>query len=635
MKILSSMSKGRASMAAAFAAVLCLAACNKENTPADPEPSAEIKNQIEYSEEPLISIKSVIYEAGADNSYSFYLSPTEGITNIAGMQKAADYLFVKTTSVKGEVNTETENFEVSYKDITAKKGAMDGIRKAALSVNLLSKTSVEISADVITAERKPLFVRYNGACAKALSDLSNQVELNQETTTTIASSTAWRYNLDGESVYSLYEQSNVSKPADATPVLTISISDDADIDNITDLDLSAVSANDIAISYGDIVLGAGRKGTLTMSTNEEETELSVLMDATIGDNRIRVTYTGIPANGYYSSDKLTIKSAAGNVEKSLPVLFRQKDGANYVFAFGTNDKAAAAADLASGDYAVKMTIPASAFDEDGEANADFTTAKAELYYYPAYATLTSEKAEGEVSIETVPGAKDGKIYFYVTAALASGETLTAEYYGVPVDGEIPDLTPVKPVEPKILITDESGKELQNITVTAMEVMRNSKFYDASAAEPMDAYVFYFRNEKTGEKVTKFDSNTPYFVLAADKLGSEDLDLNASGTKWAFYFTNNTNLYLQQSYMYNGYGSAYTQYGMDFLRCPDDVKVTVKKDGKEWYFKFVMKDWGNYTSLMTYMPDYAGTKNTITIEWKGAATKYSGTQDTNEMKDEDY
>lgn len=634
MNILSSMSKGRAILAAAFAAVLCLAACNKENTPADPEPSAEIKNQIEYSEEPLISIKSVIYEAGADG-YTFYLSPTEGITNVAGMQKASDYALVKTASVKGKVNTETENFEVSYKDITAKKGAMDGIRKAALSVNLLSKTSVEISADVITAERKPLFVRYNGACAKALADLSNQVELNQETTTTIANSTAWRYNLDGKSVYSLYEQSNVSKPADATPVLTISISDDADIDNITNLDLSAVSADDIAISYGDIVLGAGRKGTLTMSTNEEETELSVLMDATIGDNRIRVTYTGIPAKGYYSSDKLTIKSAAGNVEKSLPVLFRQKDGANYVFAFGTNDKAAAAADLASGDYAVKMTIPASAFDEDGEADADFTTAKAELYYYPAYATLTSEKAEGEISIETVPGAKDGKIYFYITAALASGETLTAEYYGVPVDGEIPDLTPVKPVEPKIVITDESGKELQNITVTAMEVMRNSKFYDASAAEPMDAYVFYFRNEKTGEKVTKFDSNTPYFVLAADKLGSEELDLNASGTKWAFYFTNNTNLYLQQSYMYNGYGSAYTQYGMDFQRCPDDVKVTVKKDGKEWYFKFVMKDWGNYTSLMTYMPEYAGTKNTITIEWKGAATKYSGTQDTNEMKDEDY
>lgn len=634
MKILSSMSKGRAILAAAFAAVLCLAACNKENTPADPEPSAEIKNQIEYSEEPLISIKSVIYEAGADG-YTFYLSPTESITNVAGMQKASDYALVKTASVKGKVNTETENFEVSYKDITAKKGAMDGIRKAALSVNLLSKTSVEISADVITAERKPLFVRYNGACAKALADLSNQVELNQETTTTIASSTAWRYNPDGKSVYSLYEQSNVSKPADATPVLTISISDDADIDNITNLDLSAVSADDIAISYGDIVLGAGRKGTLTMSTNEEETELSVLMDATIGDNRIRVTYTGIPAKGYYSSDKLTIKSAAGNVEKSLPVLFRQKDGANYVFAFGTNDKAAAAADLASGDYAVKMTIPASAFDEDGEADADFTTAKAELYYYPAYATLTSEKAEGEISIETVPGAKDGKIYFYVTAALASGETLTAEYYGVPVDGEIPDLTPVKPVEPKIVITDESGKELQNITVTAMEVMRNSKFYDASAAEPMDAYVFYFRNEKTGEKVTKFDSNTPYFVLAADKLGSEELDLNASGTKWAFYFTNNTNLYLQQSYMYNGYGSAYTQYGMDFQRCPDDVKVTVKKDGKEWYFKFVMKDWGNYTSIMTYMPEYAGTKNTITIEWKGAATKYSGTQDTNEMKDEDY
>lgn len=634
MKILSSMSKGRAILAAAFAAVLCLAACNKENTPADPEPSAEIKNQIEYSEEPLISIKSVIYEASADG-YTFYLSPTEGITNVAGMQKASDYALVKTASVKGKVNTETENFEVSYKDITAKKGAMDGIRKAALSVNLLSKTSVEISADVITAERKPLFVRYNGACAKALADLSNQVELNQETTTTIASSTAWRYNLDGKSVYSLYEQSNVSKPADATPVLTISISDDADIDNITNLDLSAVSADDIAISYGDIVLGAGRKGTLTMSTNEEETELSVLMDATIGDNRIRVTYTGIPAEGYYSSDKLTIKSAAGNVEKSLPVLFRQKDGANYVFAFGTNDKAAAATDLASGDYAIKLAIPASAFDEDGEADADFTTATAELYYYPAYATLTSEKAEGEISIETVPGAKDGKIYFYVTAALASGETLTAEYYGVPVDGEIPDLTPVKPVEPKIVITDESGKELKKVELTAMEVCKVNYLRDiAGTFIEGNSYIFYFRDANTAAQVD--NDSTPFFVLPEAQLGCEDLDIykatggdTGTGLLWTFKYNVSE---LSQSRL--GYGYFLENYYA--YRTPETASLTVKKDGKDWYFKFTMKDWGSF-GMFAYSgkPDASGTKNTVTIEWSGKATKYSGRDYANEMKDEDY
>lgn len=634
MKILSSMSKGRAILAAAFAAVLCLAACNKENTPADPEPSAEIKNQIEYSEEPLISIKSVIYEAGADG-YTFYLSPTEGITNVAGMQKASDYALVKTASVKGKVNTETENFEVSYKDITAKKGAMDGIRKAALSVNLLSKTSVEISADVITAERKPLFVRYNGACAKALADLSNQVELNQETTTTIASSTAWRYNLDGKSVYSLYEQSNVSKPADATPILTISISDDADIDNITNLDLSAVSADDIAISYGDIVLGAGRKGTLTMSTNEEETELSVLMDATIGDNRIRVTYTGIPAKGYYSSDKLTIKSAAGNVEKSLPVLFRQKDGANYVFAFGTNDKAAAAADLASGDYAVKMTIPASAFDEDGEADADFTTAKAELYYYPAYATLTSEKAEGEISIETIPDAKDGKIYFYVTAALASGETLTAEYYGVPVDGTIPDLTPVKPVEPKILITDASGKELQNITVTAMEIAHFTESYDL-VGKRIGGYAIYFRNANTGASVTKQDSTTPFFIIPDSCLNCEDFDLAAAGsnTTWSFLFFKNMNL--SQAWTGYGYNSS-DDYGGTMYRCPDNAKLTFKKDGKEWYFKFTMTDYGTFSNGSTsyWDPGKSGNNNQVLIEYKGKATKCTGSDYKNDMTDADY
>ena len=627
-------------MALALMVVSCLTACDKENTPADPEPAAGIKNQIEYNNESLTSIKSVIYEADADNSYSFYLSPTEGITNIAGMQQAADYVFVKTVSVKGEVNTETENFEISYKDITAKKGALDGIRKAALSVNLLSKTAVEISADIITAERKPLFVRYNGACAKALADLSNQVELNQETTTTIASSTAWRYNLEGTSVYSLYAQSNVSNPADATPVLTIKISDDADIDDLTDLDLATVSADELAISYGDLVLGAGRKGTLTMSTNDDETELNVLMDATISDNRIRVTYTGVPAKGYYSSDKITVKSTAGTVEKDLPAVFRQKDSENYVFAFGTNDKAATAADLASGDYAVKVVIPASAFNEDGEADADFTTANAELYYYPAYATLTSEKAEGEVSIETVPGATDGKIYFYVTAALASGETLTAEYYGVPVDGEIPDLTPVKPVEPKILITDESGKELQNIPVTAMEVMHWPSFYDSAMSTPIDAYVFYFRNANTPASVSKYDRNTPYFVLASDQLNKTDLDLTTikSEAKWAFYFMGNANLIGFSGMTSYGYGSDFEQWGQPKHRCPDNAKLTVTKDGKEWYFKFTMVDYGTFTLLntSTYAEEdmVAGTKNVVTIEWKGAATKYTGS-DRNDMTDADY
>lgn len=622
-------------MASAFGVVLCLAACNHENDPADPEPSSEIKNQIEYNSESLVNIKSVIYEIDEHKDYSFYLSPSENIIDVDGMRKANDYAFVKVNSVKGKIDTKAEAFEVTYKDIAAKKEVMENFRKIDLYVNLLSKTSVEISADVITTERKPLFVRYNGGCAKALATLSNQIELNQETTTTVASSTAWRYNLEGISEYSLYAQSNVSNPADATPVLTIKISDDADFDDLTNLDLSAVSADELAISYGDMVLGAGRKGTLTMSTDDNETELTILMDATIGENRIRATYTGVPAMGYYSSDKLTIKSAAGTVENTLPVLFRQKDGENYVFAFGTNDKAAAAADLTAGDYAVKVTIPASAFDEDGEADADFTKVKAELYYYPAYATLTSEKAEGEVSIATVPGATDGKIYFYATAALASGETLTAEYYGVPVDGEIPDLTPVKPVEPKIVITDENGKELKKVELTAMEVCKVNYLRDiAGTFIDGNSYIFYFRDANTAAQVD--NDSTPFFVLPEAQLGCEDLDIykatggdTGTGLLWTFKYNVSE---LSQSRL--GYGYFLESYYA--YRTPETASLTVKKDGKDWYFKFTMKDWGSF-GMFAYggKPAASGTKNTVTIEWSGKATKYSGRDYANEMKDEDY
>lgn len=622
-------------MASTFGLVLCLAACNHENDPADPEPSSEIKNQIEYNSESLVNIKSVIYEIDEHKDYSFYLSPSENITDVDGMRQANDYVFVKVNSTNGKIDTEAEAFEVTYKDIAAKKELMENFRKIDLYVNLLSKTSVEISADVITTERKPLFVRYNGGCAKALAALNNQIELNQETITTVASSTAWKYNLEGISEYSLYAQSNVSNPADATPVLTIKISDDADFDDLTNLDLSAVSADELAISYGDMVLGAGRKGTLTMSTDDNETELTILMDATIGENRIRATYTGVPAMGYYSSDKLTIKSAAGTVENTLPVLFRQKDGENYVFAFGTNDKAAAAADLTAGDYAVKVTIPASAFDEYGEADADFTKVKAELYYYPAYATLTSEKAEGEVSIATVPGATDGKIYFYVKAALASGETLSAEYYGVPVDGEIPDLTPVKPVEPKIVITDESGKELKKVELTAMEVCKVNYLRDiAGTFIDGNSYIFYFRDANTAAQVD--NDSTPFFVLPEAQLGCEDLDIykatgGDSGTGLLWTFKYNVSELSQNRFGYGYFLESSLSY-----RTPETASLTVKKDGKDWYFKFTMKDWGSFGMFaFSGKPAASGTKNTVTIEWSGKATKYSGRDYANEMKDEDY
>lgn len=67
-----------------------------------PAPPVELKNQIEYDGGKLIDIKSVIFDVEDTDLYTFYLSPTAGITDIAGMSAAKDYLAVVVRNPKGQ-----------------------------------------------------------------------------------------------------------------------------------------------------------------------------------------------------------------------------------------------------------------------------------------------------------------------------------------------------------------------------------------------------------------------------------------------------------------------------------------------------------------------------------------------------
>lgn len=74
---------------------------------------------------------------------------------------------------------------------------------------------------------------------------------------------------------------------------------------------------------------------------------------------------------------------------------------------------------------------------------------------------------------------------------------------------------------------------------------------------------------------------------------------------------------------------YTELYANYAHCPDNVTLTVvKNDDKTWNFSFTMKDSGQGTY------DTWGSGNTITIEWRGPATKYSG-RNKNDLTDADY
>ena len=68
-----------------------------------------------------------------------------------------------------------------------------------------------------------------------------------------------------------------------------------------------------------------------------------------------------------------------------------------------------------------------------------------------------------------------------------------------------------------------------------------------------------------------------------------------------------------------------------MRCPEKAAVTVKQENKEWIFKFSMVDWGVFS---TWNPNPTGTGNTLIIEFRGKADKYSGSK-PNDLADDFY
>ena len=118
------------------------ASCSDDDNDTPPPPPVELKNQINYNGGALIDIRSVIFDVEDTDLYTFYLSPTAGITDVAGMTAEKDYLSVVVRNPKGTVNTATDTFEISYKEVSVKKQTLSDAEKVQLSADLVKETSV-------------------------------------------------------------------------------------------------------------------------------------------------------------------------------------------------------------------------------------------------------------------------------------------------------------------------------------------------------------------------------------------------------------------------------------------------------------------------------------------------------------
>ena len=325
--------------------------------------------------------------------------------------------------------------------------------------------------------------------------------------------------------------------------------------------------------------------------------------------------------GYASTNSLTVTEGETHETNDLKKVFLYQSAATNVLTFGQVADAEAPDGLTKGHYAVSFNLSTSQLQG---ATVDFGKQEAQvrIFDYRAYRTWDNAKVEGATGTVTTIQAGE-RTYLRFSVEFPEGPKLEGEWFGTfTTVKEETDMTPVEPFRPRVSIKSETGETLLDWEVTALELRHDTNFRDSNTGDKIDAaYIFYFRTDKTEDNFG-IDGliGTPMFRLPDAYVGRDNFDLTEdTECKWAFNF-NNSNL--------SRYSTGYGCNNSWMKQCPNEATLTVKKNDKEWEFTFTMLDYGmfGYTEQ--------GTKNVLTIEWKGPATKYTGSQ-KNDMTDADY
>lgn len=596
--------------------------CSDDNEgkdgPTPPPDPVELNDQFEYDGGDPVDIKSAIYEVEDTDLYTFYLSPSNGVTGMDDMTAVNDFLRIAVRNPKGTVNTETDEFEIAYKDIAVNRNTLKtDVEKVSLQADLVAETSkLNLHVEVTMKSGKTLLARYNNTCTEAVpAELTNQYELDK-TVTGIGSAVEWHDAAAAATTYCFYADPDVTAPSEETAGLQITVADGVET---AEVDLATADAEKIRIACGEFESGEGMTGTLSLA--KSGSKLTLTLDAEKGASRLRAAYAGDPVVGYASTNSLTVTEGETHETNDLKKVFLYQSAATNVLTFGQVAEAEAPAGLTKGHYAVSFNLSTSQLQG---ATVDFGKQEAQvrIFDYRAYRTWDNAKVEGATGTVTTIQAGE-RTYLRFSVEFPEGPKLEGEWFGTfTTVKEETDMTPVEPFRPRVSIKSETGETLLDWEVTALELRHDTNFRDSNTGDMIDAaYIFYFRTDKTEDNFG-IDGliGTPMFRLPDAYVGRDNFDLTEdTECKWAFNF-NNSNL--------SRYSTGYGCNNSWMKQCPNEATLTVKKNDKEWEFTFTMLDYGmfGYTEQ--------GTKNVLTIEWKGPATKYTGSQ-KNDMTDADY
>lgn len=619
----------------ASAMLLSAAACTEKQETPTPDPAPQgLKDQIEYNGE-SIYVESAVFETRANDVINFYFSPSFDITDVEGMEDAADYMKVSVQSPDGPVDIGSEMFEISYKDIKVSDENSSDAESISLNVSLdKEKSTVSVSLNVKMKNGKTLVAEYDNKVSDGSPvALSNQMELNSKVTS-IASVLKWRDHSAMKTVYYFYSKEGVEAPSDAIqPDLVITVADGTATENV---DLSSVDKKMVTVEAGeDFSLVSGTTGFMNLaeSENSGRQTISLELEAVNPDGTLRAVYSGDFRFGYFSGNYFKVKKLATD-EAKLARVFRYADNGSNVFMLGFGDVTDPSGLNGAGSYALKVRIA------DGDLGKTIkleeSSASVALYDYIDFVHWDSAEASGEGATGSLTFVQTDESHYYMKVSVSfpdGAPYAECEWFGEMTSAsEDIDLTPSKPDGLMFKIISPEGETIDQKYIECMEV-RLEKDYDhrggtSYGGATFDAYFFYFRpKDYTGDIESQY--SVPQIMIPASFIptdGELDLAEPQETLYWIFKYTNSA--LSKQSYGENYQTSAWSKT----FQCPEDVKIEASVSGNRWNLKFTLVDWGSFNS---YNPDYkSGTKNSIVIDWNGPATKYTGSK-KNDMADSDY
>ncbi len=476
------------------------------------------------------AIKTVLYYEEPEGVFTYYLSPTEGLTTIQEMLADDQYFKIVTDAN----NSWTA---MAYKETDIEKNS-DAIKKAEFKLtNQDGNMNLDMSVRLKTGLR--MLAKYTGPCAEALyyPELENQCQ-NDRTIMTMGSVVVEHNFATMETTYNVYEETGVTA-VDETKTLVVKVTAPLGTD-ITSVNLAEPENVTMTVGGATPVSGTLAWEVLTDRVSGVVEGISVSLDGRdANDNIIRVEYEGDFATTA-KAEKENNFTTNHNEEVAAPLakVFMEKGTGSIKLVFGTNSEANGPAQLmAENHFAAELTISETVLNKEAEFITIDLTDKAnsfKVYDYTKFSTWDNSRtyavSQSDVKSGTLKIAKVGDVYCWnLTAELGVNEntsyamTMSSDWCGAVTKTTIPDMVPVAPTNNMFQILASDGVSIYNgyyRDITGVEVAKAKGKDTGSIPEASEFYVFFFKNQDTETNGITSRYGTPFLRIKADQIGKE-------------------------------------------------------------------------------------------------------------------